>query len=67
MNLSVVAILILGGICLALITWLYRQKIYYENLLHLRDKGINALVGINEMEMKRLADELEKYKAKEGE
>jgi len=47
----VVAILILGGICLALIIWLYRER-----------KHFKTLMSIKEM----LADELEKYRDMDG-
>ena len=59
MNPSAMAILILGVICLGLIILLYQQRIYYESLLEIKDKAFDVLAKNDEMEIKRLTDELE--------
>ncbi len=72
MNPLVVAILLLGGICLALIIWLFWSKTYYEGQIGKCEKAFYALAGIGESlrkiledEKKILEDKLEKYLIKE--
>jgi len=72
MNPLIVAILVLGAVCLGLIIWLYQQHKYYEATLEIREKALDGLKEIedklkkiNEAEIKRLNDELEKYKNQE--
>ena len=67
MNPLVVATLVLGGVCLGLLIWLYRQRTYYESLLEIKDKAFDVQVKNSEIMIKGLADELEKYKNKEEE
>jgi len=64
-NPLIVAILLLGGICLGLLIWLYRQKTYYGDLLDLKDKAFDVQVKNSEIMIKGFTDKLEKYKTKE--
>ncbi len=65
MNPLVVAILVLGGLCLGLAIWLYRQKTHSELLMELKDMAFDVQVRNSEIMMKEFTDELEKYKKKE--
>ena len=65
MNPLVAVILILGVACLALLIWLYRQRLDYESLLAIKDAAFYTLSKNSEIMMKGLTDELEKYKNKE--
>ena len=60
-----VATLVLGGVCLGLLIWLYRQKTYYEGLLELKDKAFDVQVKNSEIMIEQLMDELAKYQRKE--
>ena len=62
MNPLIIVILILGAICLVLIIWLYRQRVYYEILIVLKEKAFNVLAKNTEIEMKKLTDELKQEK-----
>lgn len=65
MNPLVVAILVLGGACLGLLIWLYRQKTCYEGLLELKDKAFDVQVKNSEIMIEQLMDELVKYQNEE--
>jgi hypothetical protein len=65
MNPLVMATLILGGVCLGFLIWLYRQREDYESLLAIKDAAFAVQVKNSEIMMKGLTDELEKYKNKE--
>jgi hypothetical protein len=65
MNPLVVATLVLGGACLGLLIWIYRQKTYHEGLLELKDKAFDVQVKNSEIMIEQLMDELAKYQKKE--
>ena len=64
MNPLIIAILILGAVCLGLIIWLYRQRTYYEMLIKVKDRAFDVLAENAKIEMKRLTDELKQNKGK---
>ena len=65
MNPLVVVILVLGGVCLALLCWLYRQHGHYESRLDIKDKAFEVQVKNSEIMIEQLMDELAKYQKKE--
>ncbi len=65
MNPLVVAILVLGGLCLGLAIWIYWQKTHYELLMELKDMAFDVQVKNSEIMIEQLMDELVKYKNKE--